>query len=321
MRKRYVQALYLIAGFGNQMTFFRSIKEQAEEQLTIGKVLKNIEFKLLLLTAGIALIGKYLGWIPEERAFYVMFLLIILLSFFELTKYKKIEMDLQKIDKKLDTIHIERLSSETNIKVYEDNDEAKDDLKNYVNSVRPQNIYMIEYSSWCVQDIIHSLIKTRTSPNIYLLIQHPKEGESIGGQKRRIWDQIAGVFYQQSKFKNYPNLKILCYKQRTSFRGRNFDDKLINIGWYIYKYRENGKQCVFGHNQPVITFREGYEGFFDMKKMFNDTFENLWEYGIRLTEVCEEYKNKLALCHNPDFIEWCEKVSPKREDRKIETKR
>lgn len=297
------------------MTFFRFSKEQAEEQLR--KVLKNIEFKLLLLTAVIALIVKYLGWIPEEQAFYVMFLLIILLSFLELDMYKKIE----RIDGKIDEIDIERLSSETNIKVYEDNDEAKDDLKNYVNSVRPQNIYMIEYSSWCVQDIIGSLIKTRTSPNIYLLIQHPKEGESIGGQKRRIWNQITEVFYQQSEFKNYPNLKILCYKQRTSFRGRNFDHKLINIGWYIYKYRENGKQCVFGHNQPVIIFREGYEGFFEMKKMFNDTFENLWEYGIRLTEVCEEYKNELPLCHNPNFIEWCEKVSPKREDRKIETKR
>jgi len=291
------------------MTFFRFSKERAEEQLR--KVLKNIEFKLLLLTAAIAFIVEYLGWIPEGRAFHVMFLLVILLCFFELDKSKKIERGLQRIDR----------NSEPNIKVYEDNDEAKDDLKNYVNSVRPQNIYMIEYSSWCVQDIIGSLIKTRTSPNIYLLIQHPKEGESIGGQKKRIWDQITGVFYQQSEFKNYPNLKILCYKQRTSFRGRNFDDKLINIGWYIYKYRENGKQCVFGHNQPVITFREGYEGFFDMKKMFNDTFENLWEYGIRLTEVCEEYKNGLTLCHNPDFIEWCEKVSPEREDRKIETKR
>ena len=297
------------------MTFFRFSKEQAEEQLR--KVLKNIEFKLLLLTAVIAFIVKYLGWIPEEQASYVMFLLIILLSFLELDMYKKIE----RIDGKIDEIDIERLSSETNIKVYEDNDGAKDDLKNYVNSVRPQNIYMIEYSSWCVQAIIGSLIKTRTSPNIYLLIQHPKEGESIGGQKRRIWNQITEVFYQQSELKNYPNLKILCYKQRTSFRGRNFDDKLFNIGWYIYKYGENGKQCVFGHNQPVITFREGYEGFFDMKKMFNDTFENLWEYGIRLTEVCEEYKNELPLCHNHNFIEWCEKVSPKREDRKIETKK
>jgi hypothetical protein len=299
----------------------RISKKQAKEVLW--KLLStDIGLKLLLIAAPLAFIGNCLGWIPEERAFSVMFLLIILLSLFELVKYNKIEKDLQEIDGKTDDIiDIKRIISEPPINVYRGYIKTKDGLKKYIEDVRPQNVYMVEYSSWCVQDLIVSLIETRTWPNIYLLIQHPKEGESIGGQKKRIWEQITGVFYQQGEFKDYPNLKILCYKQRASFRGRNFDDKLINIGWYIYRYTKDGKQCVHGHDQPTITFREGYEGFSNIRKMFSDAFKNLWENGIRLNEVCKEYEDELPLCSDPDFIKWCEEVSPKKEDRKIETKR
>ncbi len=175
---------------------------------------------------------------------------------------------------------------------------------------------MVEYSSWSVQSLINTLIKNRTHPNIYLLLQHPIDGEVIVGQKERICKQITTVIYQQEEFKNYPNLKILFYKQRTSFRGRNFDNKLINVGWYIYKYDEKGQMRVYGHNQPVITFRESYEGFSNIKKMFNDTFENLWVNGIRLKEAFNECYDS----QDPHFIEWCEKVSPKKEERHIEIK-
>ena len=216
-----------------------------------------------------------------------------------------------------DIIDIKGLISEPNIEVYGDYIDTNNDLRTYIEDVRPKNVYMIEYSSWCVQELIGSLIKTQTLPNIYLLMQHPKEGESIHNQKERIWDQITNTIYQQDEFKKHSNLKILFYKQRASLRGRNFDNKLINVGWYIYKYDENGAQNVYGHNQPTITFREGYRGFSDTKKMFNDTFKNLWKHGIRLTEVCEEYENKIGSCSNPDFIKWCEDVSPKQGDREI----
>lgn len=55
--------------------------------------------------------------------------------------------------------------------------------------------------------------------------------------------------------------------------------------------------------------------------MFNDDFENLWENGIRLNEVCKEYKGEFSWCFDPNFIKWCEGVSPIKENRKIETKR
>lgn len=219
-----------------------------------------------------------------------------------------------------DIIDIKKLISQPHVRVYKDQNEANEDLKEYIENIKPKNVFMVEYSSCAIQDLLSVLIKTQILPNIYLLIQHPKEGEVIEGQKERIWRQITTVIYQLEEFRNYPNLKILCYKQRTSFRGRNFDDKLINAGWYIYKYDTDGKQYIYGHNQPVITFREKYEGFSEIKNMFNDTFKNLWENGISLSEVSKELKNDF-LCSDTNFIKWCEQVSPKREERGLEIKR
>lgn len=209
---------------------------------------------------------------------------------------------------------------EEHVKIYINQNAANEDLKKYIEDIRPENVFMIEYSSTTVQDLLCTLIESQTSPNIYLLLQHPKEGKLIEGQMTRIWKQITSVLYQQEEFRNYPNLKILCYKQRASLRGRNFDDKLINIGWYIYKYDMDGKQWIYGHNQPAITFRDGHEGVSGIKNMFNNLFKNLWETGIRLSEVSKELKNQY-LCTDPSFINWCEKVSPKREERGLEIKK
>lgn len=293
------------------MNLLESIKKEAKK-ITWEVVLKYMVFMLLLIAASISLMYYWLAEIPEERVPPIFFLVIILTSFLVLG-----------IDKKTkDITNIKNIILKPPIKVYGENKDTKNDLERYIDDVKPEKVCMIEYSSECVKDLIRHLIKTRTSPEIRLLIQHPDEVKSISGQPGRIWGVITGTYYQEKEIRDYRNLKILCYKQRTSFRGRNFDDKLINIGWYIYTYEDN-EQEVYGHNQPVITFREGYEGFSDIKRMFNYTFDNLWEHGISLDEVCKECKNELSLCDKTKFIEWCYDVTPehKKEDREIETTR
>ncbi len=269
-------------------------------------------FILLLITASISLRDYWAGDLSEERIPPTFLLLLILTSLLVLGISTKTK----------DITDIKRLNSEPPIKMYGENDEAMKDLEKYIDDVKPKKVRMVEYSSACVRDIIKHLIKTRTSPEICLLIQHPKEVKSINRQPGRIWSIIAREYYQLKEVREYHNLKILCYKQRTSFRGRNFDDKLINMGWYIYTY-ENKKQEVYGHNQPAITFREGYEGFSDIKRMFDYTFDNLWEHGISLNNVCKECKNELSFCDTTEFLEWCDDVTPehKKEGRENETKR
>lgn len=293
------------------MSLLESIKKYIKK-ITWKVVLKYIVFILLLITASNSLMYYWTVDLSEERVPPIFLLLLIMTSLLVLG-----------IDNKTEVItDIKRIISEPPIKVYGANDEADNDLKNYVDEVKPEKVHMVEYSSECVKYLIKHLIKTRTSPEIRLLIQHPDEVKSISGQPGRIWGVIIGTYYQEKEIRDYRNLKILCYKQRTSFRGRNFDDKLINIGWYIYTHEDN-KQEVYGHNQPVITFREGYEGFSDIKRMFNYTFDNLWEHGISLDEVYEEFKSQLSLYNTTKFLEWCDDVTPehKKEGRESETTR
>ena len=224
--------------------------------------------------------------------------------------------DIKKMDNILDEIiDIKKLIIEPNYKVYGYQSDANKDLIKYIEDKKPQNIKMIEYSSKHVNDLISTLIRSGTNPKIYLLIQHPNEAESIKGQKERIINHLRTVLYHEREFRNFDNLKILFYKQRASLRGRNFDNKLINIGWYIYELDE-GDMRVNGHKKPSFILKENNEGFSNIQKMFNDNFDNLWTNGISLKEAINEcYKNSN---YDDEFIEWCEKVSPKIGDRKIE---
>lgn len=72
-------------------------------------ILQDIEFKLLVLAASIGLLAKYLGLIPEEQLFSVTLFLIILLSFFELNKSKRIETYIHNIDMNVKSYHNENI--------------------------------------------------------------------------------------------------------------------------------------------------------------------------------------------------------------------
>ncbi len=72
-------------------------------------ILEDIEFKLLVIAASLGLLGKYLGFIPEEQLFSVTLFLIILLSFFELNKSKRIEVYLTKIGRNVQENHNENI--------------------------------------------------------------------------------------------------------------------------------------------------------------------------------------------------------------------
>lgn len=214
--------------------------------------------------------------------------------------------------------------------LFDDHEEIDRWLREYILNNDLSEIRLIEYSSVYAIGLIRSLIKHQKSPQIYLLIQHPKVASDVAGQEKRIWNQITEIIYQQSEFRDYPNLKILCYKQKASVRGRTFGDKLVTLGWYIYKYESDKgdkdnklRLRVYGHTQPMIALEENSVGFVSAKNSFNDVFENLWMHGTRLSEVCKEYENdaRFDICLDDKFISWCDKVSPTKEDRQIVTRK
>ena len=227
-------------------------------------------------------------------------------------------IDVNKLIKKTLVHEIKDIKSlivEPNCKVYKNQRDANKELIKYIEDEKPHCIKMIEYSSKHVNDLISTLISNRTNPKIFLLIQHPNVAKSIKGQKERIMAHLKTVMYLEREFKSFDDLKILFYEQRASLRGRNFDNKLINIGWYIYKL-EGGEMHVNGHKRPSFVLKDNYEGFSIIQKMFNDNFVNLWTNGIRLNDAFLECGESSS--YDDEFIKWCEKVSPKTGERKIE---
>jgi len=165
---------------------------------------------------------------------------------------------------------------------------------------------------------------------IYILLQHPKTGKEYDGQEKRIISHLESFDYLQKDMRHCKNIKILFYEQRASIRGRNFDNKLINLGWYKYGYdkeKDNEKidldsQCnkkiVSGHKGITILIEKDNINFKAAKNYFNETFKEMWLNADTVKDVCSLYKNKISDYKEESFNIWCDHVSTEKKDRIVE---
>ncbi|GEM_PF-3211279 len=211
-------------------------------------------------------------------------------------------------------------TSQGSICIFQDQLETNPHLYNYINQEKYKNIYMIEYSSSTTRELIQNAIKINSKVNIYILLQHPKTGKEYDGQEKRIIDHLEGFYYIQKDMRNCNNIKILFYKQRASVRGRNFDDKLINLGWYKYVYFDSkcNKDKVEGHNGITILIGKDNNNFNVAKNYFNETFKEMWLNADTVKDVCSLYKDKISDYEDESFKIWCDHVSIEKKDRIVE---
>ncbi|HSW58267.1 MAG TPA: hypothetical protein VLH15_07685, partial [Dehalococcoidales bacterium] len=154
---------------------------------------------------------------------------------------------------------------------------------------------------------------------ICLLIHNPLEQLLSDLQKERICAQIRTL-----KLVGFKDgiLKIKCYNQRASLRGRKFDNTLIELGWYTYdydpEYAEYGKNQMWGHNNPLIVAHLKNEGQY-LGKMFDRVFDSLWNDTSNpslldvCTKQCRFYREGGKTGEENQFCsvskEWLKKVS------------
>jgi hypothetical protein len=141
----------------------------------------------------------------------------------------------------------------------------------------PQVVKMLEHSATCGRHYIDA-IKSLDSKikEIRLLIHNPFEEMISDLQKERTCEQIRTL-----KLVDFGRdvLKIRCYNQRASLRGRKFDNELVVLGWYTYyydlNYPEYGKNQIWGHNNPLIVSRLRNQSKY-LGEMFDRVFDCLW---------------------------------------------
>jgi hypothetical protein len=132
----------------------------------------------------------------------------------------------------------------------------------------PKNADLIGYSAANLRSIIDNLSKQNCK--IRLLVHNPDTAISPE-QSVKIRTQIKEIL------KENHDIEIRGYNENGSLRGMNFENRLINIGWYSY-----ASQDIQGKDNPLITVEVSDQGFDSIKQMFNITFNNLWRNGVIL---------------------------------------
>ena len=182
----------------------------------------------------------------------------------------------------------------------------------FIKDEHPKEAKLIEYSSGKVENVIDSLIREQCK--VYLLLHSPTDGSINIRQEERICNQIVTHMYSDFMGGDigYRNIRIRCYKSPGSIRGRNIDNKLINLGWYTYNKKTPGVPFdIWGHTNPHLTIKEDCIDFPEVKDWFNKIFSELWGDSQGLDTICEHCSksHQFSLCKTSQFHDWIELVS------------
>lgn len=146
----------------------------------------------------------------------------------------------------------------------------------FIRKTKPRKVDLIEYSTATISDLLLEL--TKNDCKIRLLIQHPDMAVNQD-QKERININIRDIYRRISKNYDAQNVEVRCYCTSASVRGRNFDDKLVIIGWYTYFFVDSiGQTNIRGDTNPVVSAYVSDTETELIRSMFNDTFNDLWNH-------------------------------------------
>lgn len=212
---------------------------------------------------------------------------------------------------------IKRLIEPTEIHLYPDQQAADNDLRAFIDSARPKEADLIEFSSASVyENIVRPLV--RSGSKILLLVQNPKVAHDRFApsirQEGRICDQFARRLGTEPEVANYDKIRIRFYGEMASLRGRKFSKKLINVGWFTYDLRQQEMSAatdpvqIWGHNNPLLSIAASDKCFAIVESMFSKVFKNLWDRAKLPKDVCNTCSEKTnGRC--PVSDDWLEQVS------------
>ena len=159
------------------------------------------------------------------------------------------------------------------VRVSKDQEVDNELLRAEIERQPPSRADLLEFSTQSVRPVIRAL--ARGANELRILVKHP---DSVGpAQRTRI---IDGLTQLERLLRGYRgDVKIRCYRQWVSLRGRKLDDSLINIGWYTPELDEHGQATateVVGDTNPLVTSALQTEEGQHLQRMFDEVFEGLW---------------------------------------------
>lgn len=203
---------------------------------------------------------------------------------------------------------------------YHNQEAANREIVELIKEEKPSKAKLIEYSSRTVEDILKEL--RRAGASIELLLCDPRHtitclnpcwGERDFQREERVCQAIKHLRY--FTFYDYDKVNIKCYQAPGSLRGRKFDEKFIQVGWYTYDTRKDaaafGWPQIWGDVNPVVTAPVASPEGRCLTNMFDEVFKNLWRESVTLKEACNNcpWSNPQS-CFGVQADDWLKRVSP-----------
>ncbi len=156
--------------------------------------------------------------------------------------------------------------------VFKEQAPSLDDVTQFIRDNPNGHAKLIEYSSLSIGSILEELRMNHWTADI--LLKHPGF-VSVTKQKGRIKEGYKNI---RSQFDQcLDSIEVRCYTLPASIRGRSFNDKLINIGWYSYTDSNSADQPgIYGSKNCMINSLASTSNGEHLKNMFTIAFDSLW---------------------------------------------
>lgn len=215
----------------------------------IHKVVAIQIFMVIALWGASTILPPLQDWILQHSIFNI--LIIVLLN-----------------DILLSIVELKTSDSTANVNVYQDEPEAYQCLRNYIDHHHPKQADLIEYSTATIHDLLETL--KRFGCELRILICNPDAAVS-SFQRDRINDRIRDL--TTLTFLNYPGVEVRMYRLPASIRGRMFDQQYLTVGWHTHTA---GPAGIYGHTNPMINVETRTPEGRMMLQMFTSAFDELW---------------------------------------------
>jgi hypothetical protein len=183
--------------------------------------------------------------------------------------------------------HVSEVAREKRLEVFGNEEDATPRQLEFVRNNPMRFVRLCEYSTLTIQPLMRCLAEREGLEEIQLLMARPSKASPYQAQSRlpEAVFRLAHRFPKEDARRR--GLRIRCWSEPPSMRGRNYNDDLIVVGWYTYhcKRPELGRKQIWGdENALVWTPCRGPEGE-RMRDMFEDVFHTSWETAQPLAEA------------------------------------
>jgi hypothetical protein len=189
------------------------------------------------------------------------------------------------------------------IEIYKTDYVAVHKQREFVASRKPEKAQLCEYSSITVNHLLIDLAGADSTRSVDLLVCHPDAALNDFQRDERILPQMRAlansITLEQAR---NMGLKIRCYEEPPSLRGRVLDDELVVFGLYTNDRRSHPttEPQLWGAENPVVmTFRTQPYGKI-MADWFDEVFARLWKDATPLQQALSGYQAGKSI--DPDWL-------------------